>query len=153
MKKFVLSLVLVLGLSSVSFGQCANGNCNRQPVRNVVGGAVTIVSNAVSRVDDALAEVNAERAKRGLKPFLPDPNLNLAARRCASIRAQRRIAGHLSNDFSQLPPGTTARAAGCGALEDSWGWGTCCTYENYTYAGAAWVRGADNKRYMHIFVK
>lgn len=107
----------------------------------------------VQEVNDALAEVNAARAKRGLRPFQHDPQLTQAALQCAQIRASRRIAGHLANDFAYLPAGTTARSAGCGAMEPSWGWGTCCTYENYTYAGAAWVMGADGKRYMHLFVR
>lgn len=102
---------------------------------------------------DALAEVNAERARRGLRPFQPDPLLNQAAQTCAQIRASRRIAGHLPNDFSYLPAGATATSAGCGAMEPSWGWGTCCAYENYTYAGAAWAMGSDGKRYMHLFVR
>ena len=103
--------------------------------------------------DDALDEVNAARARRGLRPFQPDPLLNQAARTCAEIRATNRIAGHLSSDFAHLPSGASARSAGCGALEPLWGWGTCCTYDNYTYAGAAWVMGADGKRYMHLFVR
>jgi hypothetical protein len=103
--------------------------------------------------DDALEEVNAERAKRGLKAFLPDPLLNQAARTCAKLRAQSHIHGHLSSDFDHLPSGGSASAAGCGALEPSWGWGTCCTYDNYTYAGAAWVMGSDGRRYMHLFVR
>jgi hypothetical protein len=108
---------------------------------------------SVQEVTDALAEVNAARAKRGLRPFQHDPQLTQAALQCAQIRASRRIAGHLPNDFAYLPAGSTARSAGCGAMESSWGWGTCCTYENYTYAGAAWVMGADGKRYMHLFVR
>lgn len=111
------------------------------------------VPENVQEVNDALAEVNAARAKRGLRPFQHDPQLTQAALQCAQIRASRRIAGHLANDFAYLPAGTTARSAGCGAMEPSWGWGTCCTYENYTYAGAAWVMGADGKRYMHLFVR
>lgn len=107
----------------------------------------------VNGVDDALAEVNAARAKRGLAPFLPDPQLNQAARTCAKIRAASFIEAHLASDFAYVPAGTTATSAGCGALEPSWGWGTCCTYDNYTYAGAAWVMGADGKRYMHLFVR
>ena len=103
--------------------------------------------------DDALDEVNAARAKRGLRPFLPDPLLNQAARTCAKIRSANRIEGHLSNDFAHMPSGVSATSAGCGALEPSWGWGTCCTYENYTYAGAAWMMGADGRRYMHLFVR
>ena len=113
------------------------------------------ISNSVigKSVDDALSEVNAERAKRGLRPFLPDPLLNDAARSCAKLRAARLIEGHLDSDFHYLPAGASAVAAGCGALEPSWGWGTCCTYDNYTYAGAAWVMGRDGKRYMHLFVR
>jgi len=114
--------------------------------------AETLESN-VQAVPAALDEVNAARARRGLRPFLHDPQLTLAAQQCAQVRASRRIAGHLANDFAYLPPGSTARSAGCGAMEPSWGWGTCCTYENYTYAGAAWVMGADGKRYMHLFVR
>jgi hypothetical protein len=104
--------------------------------------------------DDALDEVNAERAKRGLRAFLPDPLLNKAALACAKQRAARFIHGHLpESDFSYLPANGQASSAGCGALEPSWGWGTCCYLENYTYAGAAWVMGSDGRRYMHIFVR
>jgi hypothetical protein len=103
--------------------------------------------------EGALAEVNAARAQRGLRPFMHDPMLQEAAHRCARIRAAKRIAGHLPNDFAHLPSGASADAAGCGAMEPSWGWGTCCTYENYRYAGAAWTMGSDGKRYMHLFVR
>lgn len=113
-------------------------------------GASTTVTNGA---DDALHEVNAERVRRGLRPYQPDPSLNHAAQSCARIRAANFIRGHLSNDFAYLPSGATASAAGCGALEPSWGWGTCCTYDNYTYAGAAWVMGTDGRRYMHLFVR
>jgi len=103
--------------------------------------------------DDALAEVNEYRAKRGLPPFQHDPLLTQAALKAATLRASRGIHGHLESDFACLPPGASADAAGCGALEDSWGWGTCCTEDNYSHAGAAWVRGADGRRYMHLFVR
>jgi hypothetical protein len=106
--------------------------------------------------DDALDEVNAARAARGLPPFARDPGLTAAAQAAADYRAQFRIAGHVPGgmgDFGFLPPGTSADAAGCGALEPSWGWGTCCTYENYQSAGAAVTRGADGRRYMHLFVR
>lgn len=112
-----------------------------------------VAASEVNAEDEALQEVNAARARRGLRPFQPDPLLAEAARRCAEVRASRRIAGHLSSDFAYLPSGASARAAGCGALEPSWGWGTCCTYDNYTYAGAAWVMGTDGRRYMHLFVR
>jgi len=102
--------------------------------------------------DDALDEVNEYRAKRGLPPFKHDAGLTAAAKKAAKLRATNGIAGHLYSDFACLPAGTRADAAGCGALEDSWGWGTCCMNDNYSHAGAAWQRGADGKRYMHLFV-
>jgi hypothetical protein len=103
-------------------------------------------------VNDALAEVNAVRAKRGLRLYIHDAGLTIAAQKCAKIRADGRIAGHI-NDFAMLPPGVSASATGCGALTPDWGWGTCCTTENWTYAGAACVIGNDGKRYMHLFCR
>lgn len=103
-------------------------------------------------VNDALAEVNAVRRQRGLRPYIRDEGLTIAAQKCANIRAAGRIAGHI-NDFAMLPPGVSASAAGCGALTPDWGWGTCCTTENWTYAGAACVMGNDGKRYMHLFCR
>lgn len=103
-------------------------------------------------VNDALAEVNAVRVKRGLRPYIHDAGLTIAAQKCAKIRADRRIAGHI-DDFAMLPPGVSASATGCGALTPDWGWGTCCTTENWTYAGAACVIGNDGKRYMHLFCR
>lgn len=115
---------------------------------------VAAASSTTAGSDDALDEVNAYRAKRGLPPFQRDPLLTQAALACAKQRAARGIHGHLpESDFSYLPAGGNATAAGCGALEDSWGWGTCCMDENYAYAGAAWVRGSDGRRYMHLFVR
>lgn len=103
--------------------------------------------------EDALKEVNDKRATMGLKPFLKDKLLTEGALACAKERAKFGIHGHLSSDFDYLPKGASATAAGCGALEPDWGWGTCCYTENYTYAGAAWVMGSDGRRYMHIFVR
>ncbi len=103
--------------------------------------------------EEALKEVNATRAQRGLAPFIFDEDLYRAAAGCADFRAERLIAGHTSNDFAALPPGATAKAAGCAAWEPSWGWGSCCTYDSYTYAGAAYAVGKDGRRYMHLFVR
>jgi hypothetical protein len=102
---------------------------------------------------DALVEVNAVRVARGLRPFTCDDGLTKAALGAARFRAANLIAGHTANDFAYLPAGIQASAAGCAAWHDSWGWGSCCTYEGFTYAGAAWVRGSDNRRYMHLFVR
>lgn len=105
-----------------------------------------------SPATEALDEVNAARKKRGLPPFIKDEELTKVAMKLAIHRAERLIGGHV-NDFSFLPKGVKADSFGCGALPDSWGWGTCCTYDNYRYAGAAWMRGKDRKRYMHIAVR
>jgi len=102
---------------------------------------------------DALDEVNAARAARGLRPFMRDPALTQGALAAARTRAARFIQGHLPNDFSMLPPGAQATSAGCAAWPQGMGWGACCTYESHTYAGAAWAIGADGRRYMHIFVR
>jgi len=101
--------------------------------------------------NDALAEVNAARARRGLRPYTWDAGLTAGAINAANFRAARLIAGHTSNDFSALPRGVNAPVAGCAAWEPSAGWGSCCTFENWRYAGAAWAMGRDGRRYMHLF--
>jgi hypothetical protein len=115
-------------------------------------GFVTVIGPSWAG-EEALAEVNAARAKRGLRPFIKDDRLTLGAINVADFRAERLIAGHTGNDFAGLPDDAVATAAGCAAWEPSWGWGSCCTYENYTYAGAAWAMGRDGRRYMHLFVR
>jgi hypothetical protein len=108
---------------------------------------------APAGVGDGLDEVNAKRASRGLRPFVRDAALTQAAQACAAQRAQYGMFGHTSNDFGFLPPGATAASTGCAAYPASYGWMSCCTYENYTFAGAAWVTGRDGRRYMHLFVR
>ena len=129
-------------------------------VRKDVGGApattdiqAAIASLAAPSTPDALDEVNATRAARGLRPYIPDANLTSAATACAEFRAARLIAGHTGNDFAALPPGTSAAASGCAAWAPGLGWGSCCTYEGYTYAGAAYATGRDGRRYTHLFVR
>ncbi len=104
-------------------------------------------------VRESLGEVNAARSKRSLPPFERDEGLTEAAMAAALYRAQRLIEGHTPNDFEFLPEGCTADSAGCGALEPSWGWGSCCTFDDYKKAGAAWAWGSNGLRFMHIFVR
>lgn len=104
----------------------------------------------------ALDEVNTLRAKRGLRPFIHDQNLTIAAQATANFRAERFLFGHVQGgggDFQFLPAGTNANAAGCAAYPASYGWMSCCTYDNYQFAGAAFTIGRDGKRYMHLFVR
>lgn len=139
-----IALVLFLICSSSAVAQCPN--CRPAPLRGAVVDKLT-------GTHDALAEVNAARARKGLRPFIADPQLTRGARACAKARAQRLIEGHTANDFSYLPSGASAQAAGCAAWPQGAGWGACCTYENWTYAGAAWAIGSDGRRYMHLFVR
>ena len=119
--------------------------------------AITLLALAVPSIalagEDALDEVNAARAARGLRPFLRDPGLTAGAINVADFRAARRIAGHTQNDFAGLPEGARADSAGCAAWPPSLGWGSCCWTENWVEAGAAWAMGSDGLRYMHIFVR
>lgn len=98
-------------------------------------------------------KVNEARAARHLPPFVEDPKLTDAAMQAAHYRAYYLIKGHTRNDFKFLPPGANATAAGCAAWEPSGGWGACCTYDRYHYAGAGYEIGRDGRRYMHLFVR
>jgi hypothetical protein len=102
--------------------------------------------------EDALDELNAARAGRGLAPYERDDNLTQAAKAAADFRASGLVAGHTSNDFAFLSAGSSASAAGCAAWHPSLGWGACCSYEGWSRAGAAWSMGSDGRRYMHLFV-
>jgi hypothetical protein len=105
---------------------------------------------------DALEEVNRHRAARGLSPFARDTQLSQAAAAVADYRAARLMAGHVfernRSDYSFLPSGARAEATGCAAWPQGIGWGSCCSEENWRYAGAAYAIGRDGKRYMHLYV-
>lgn len=137
---------------------CSGGSCPAPvafpaaPPAACPGGVCEVAAVSADGTD-ALAEVNAKRAARGLPPYLPDPALTAAARAAAGARAARGLFGHTVNDFQFLPPGATAAAAGCAAYPDSYGWMSCAVYDRYRFAGAAWVRGADGRRFMHLFVR
>ena len=120
------------------------------PVTTTVAPDITTASAAAG---DGLDEVNAQPAARGMRPFVRDEALTQAAHGCAAFRAQPRLFGHTANDFAFVPAGASARSAGCAAYPASYGWMSCCVYDGYTYGGAAWVTGADGKRYMHLFVR
>ena len=112
-----------------------------------------LAATQLHAAEDALDEVNAVRVKRGLPKFVRDEGLTKAAEKCADYRATRLISGHTSDDFAFVPASSQASAAGCAAWSPSMGWGACCTYESYRHAGAAWAKGRDGRRYMHLFVR
>jgi hypothetical protein len=114
---------------------------------------ITATESASLMASDGLDEVNAKRAARGLRPYLRDEGLTQAARACAAHRAAYGLFGHTSNDFAFIPAGSSASSTGCAAYPASYGWMSCCTYDNYTYAGAAWATGRDGQRYMHLYVR
>ena len=99
---------------------------------------------------EAIDMVNEQRRQRGLRPYLRDDGLTLAAMRVAQHRAERRITGHV-NDFAFLPAGSNASAAGCAAWSD--GFGACCMFEGWTYCGAAYCVGEDGLKYCHVYVR
>lgn len=102
--------------------------------------------------EDALDEVNAARAARGLRPFVRDEGLSEAAKAAADFRALHRIEFHTSNDFAFVPAGSMASAAGCAAWPPHLGWGSCCTFQDRERAGAAFAIGSDGRRFMHLYV-
>ena len=112
---------------------------------------IGIITSSTYAADDALDAANAARTARGLKLFKRDDGLTAAAKQCADYRAARFMAQHTANDFAFLPVGSHADATGCAAWAD--GWGSCCTYSDYEYAGAAVTIGRDGLRYMSLFVR
>jgi hypothetical protein len=121
-------------------------------MRGIFSCLIILAATSVFAAEDALDEVNKARAARGLPAFNRDTGLTAGAKSAADFRAARLIQGHTSNDFGHLPRGAQATAAGCAAWDGN-DWGACCTYERWTYAGAAWARGKDGRRYMHLFVR
>lgn len=112
---------------------------------------------------DAMDELNAQRVRRGLFPFLRDHGLTLAAARAAKHRADHGISGHVPGqmgDFAFLPAGTHADCAGCAAWEP-WlvtttgeTFGACASDSTeHRFAGAAWVMGSNGVRYSHVFYR
>jgi uncharacterized protein YkwD len=163
-RKFVLSFIAMVAMGCPLWAQSLPYGIVLKPGETLVaidgvpykGGAVTTststsMAHSSYTSEDALDEVNRTRAQRGLRPYLRDEGLVQGALKVAQHRAQHLIAGHSSNDFAI--GGVSASASGCAAWPASMGWGSCCTYENWTYAGAAYAYGRDGRRYMQLFVR
>lgn len=117
------------------------------------GDATEAEIRAMCRVRDALDEVNDLRAARGLSAYRRDDGLMIGAKACADFRAANGMSGHTNNDFSFLPGGSFAPSAGCAAWPHEMGFGACCVYDDYTFAGAATTIGRDGRAYHHLFVR
>jgi hypothetical protein len=140
---------------SCSAPACSGPSCPARLPSSLVSAdsGVVVGTPGLSVAGDALDQVNAQRARRGLPPFVRDEGLTRAAQAAASYRAANLMFGHTANDFQFLPPGAQAAAAGCAAYPASYGFMACCTYESYRFAGAASVVGSDGRTYHHLFVK
>jgi uncharacterized protein YkwD len=113
-----------------------------------------VCDNATDDEHRCLAEVNARRKLRGLKPYTFDADLMAGAKNVAQFRADRLMFSHTGNDFAGLPKGATAKYAGCAAYPASYGFLACAMYErDCTRCGCARVKGKDGKMYCHLFVR
>lgn len=100
---------------------------------------------------ECLDEVNEFRATKKLPAFKYDSALGAAALNIALKRAKAHLEGHTKNDFAGLPSSARAEAAGCAMWKPGTGWGSCCSDEIWTYAGAAYCIN-DDMRFMDLFV-
>lgn len=112
---------------------------------------VLALVSSVAWADNAIEQVNRQRAAKGLPPFINDPGLQQAAEACCNYRAKNCIEGHCNNDFQFVPAGTYCPVAGCAAWRWDGTFGACALYDNYRYAGCAWYMGRDGRCYMHAF--
>lgn len=143
-------------------GGCLTGQCQPQQLgmpSNCPGGSCPAPTStvptpaAIPGHSSALADVNAQRAARGLPPYVEDARLTASAFACASHRARFRISGHTQNDFAFVQ-GTSASTGGCAAWPQGMGFGACAMFEPGTrVAGAASVVGEDNLVYHQLFLQ
>jgi len=112
-----------------------------------------LLSVPVHAGENAIGEVNALRAARGLPPLTEDAGLTAGALNVADFRAQRGILGHTASDSNGLPIGVTCRAFGCGWRTGPGEFTTCHMYGNWTRAGAAKAIGLNGVTLYQIFVK
>lgn len=154
--KYTIVVALVaLFVGDVAGGPLRNRFRRTESVSPSTSSSVGAPAGAAGEASDALDHVNAERAKRGLAPYIRDHLLTQGAMACAKFRAERLIPFHTDNDFRFLPGGASARVGGAGTGGyGPWGFLACAMFErDARYAGAAWARGRDGKMYCQTFVK
>ena len=102
---------------------------------------------------DAMDELNAQRTRRGLRPFIKDLGLTLAAEKVAAYRAANHVMLHTRNDFSFVPQGSRASVAGAGYGTSNQFLTCFCDSSNYQYAGAAYAYDDSGNRLMHLYAR
>lgn len=147
--RLILTAILIL-----SFVANAEARGRRSHGGAVPQTAPTVPSapQDVGEVCKALDKVNALRASKGLPPYKLCTELQRAAEECAKHRARYRISGHTASDLNFAAPGW-ATCAGCAAWPRGSGFGSCAIYDNYEYAGAATVCGADGIEYHQLILR
>ena len=126
-------IAVVLAASCFSFGPSAEARGRRGGGSS--GGWQAFPSDAKIIVHDGLPMLNRLREARGLHPFKRDANLWSLAARQAERQARYGFMGH---GGTSLADGCAAEGCGCADTGcDSWN--SCCAWEGYTYASAAYV--------------
>lgn len=148
--RIALSILVVL---SACLPVDAGGRRSAQPAISYA--LASPVGQTAAECRDALDEVNAWRARHGLRPFAHDVDLTAAAYGAAKWRAEHLWFWHVpGGDYKFLPPGCPLAISGCAAYPPRDGWLSCCMDDvQYKVAGAAWVMGRDGRRFMHLFVR
>lgn len=138
--------------------------------------AILCLCSPLSAATDAMTELNNQRGRVGLFPFIEDAGLTQGAMKCADYRASWGMAGHTGDDFKFLPPGCMHMMSN-GWMQEKGGAGVSSTgfsacYANYPqmlpkeqphggipgvvgnniYAGAAVAYDNRGQRYCSLFV-
>lgn len=130
------TLVAVDGVPVGTGGQQARPIAGVPAASNVVGQLVrSNMPFSHTPGGSALEKANAERARNGQRPLIPDPQLQALALRKATIAAQRRFKNHIGGSLGG------AKCEGVGFTNGRFL--SCCLDEPGTYGGAAMVQGAD----------
>lgn len=148
--RFLVTLALLGGVASQADARRYR-SFSPQPQAQSAS-AVSSSPQDIGPVVQQLAEVNRQRAMKGLRPYVLCVELQRAAEECARYRARYRIRGHTSSDMSFAAPGY-ATCAGCAAWNNDGSYGACAIDGNYTYAGAATVVGMDGLAYHQLLLR
>ncbi len=103
---------------------------------------------AVAGVTNVLANLNAQRARQGIRILRYDPQLQVVAQRRAQVMASRGLKNHPPGSFS---PGRYEGVGWSSSYSPS-GVSACYTSDpRMTYAGAAMVTGRDGVYFAVVY--